>query len=276
MKALAKKAGTGVMTIKEFRQDELKIFSHFEEEGFFAGFSIPYMHLDVLWKSFDEYLSSLRHPYRRKICLSLKKIRQRRPVIINEADYDYSQTDPSLVLAEPHEDFAGEFYGKYLAVMSRASTKMETLNLSFFKNLFRQKGNCKMLHLMAAGKILSTAVLVFTGDTLTFMLSARENQKDEYDSYFNLVYGIIALAIQWGCQKIKMGQTAYHLKQCVGAIPEEEFIFFACRRPLLHRLLKSLRHTIFPQMKLTTMNVFRTAEPVNKYKAKHEEYHYSI
>lgn len=276
MKGLAKKAGIGMMTIKEFRQEELKCFSRFEEEGFFTGCSIPYMNMDVKWKSFDEYLFSLRHPYRRKIILSLKKIWQLRPEIISAEDYDYRHTGPALILADAREDFAEEFYRKYLAVMSRTTTKLETLNLSFFKNLFRQKCNCKLLHLIADGKIISTAVLVFTSDALTFMLLARENETDEYDSYFNLVYAIIALAIQRGCKKIKMGQTAYHVKQCVGAMPEEEFIYFAGRRPLLHRLLKSLRHVIFPQTKLKPMNVFRTMEPVIKSETKHEQYHYSL
>ena len=77
---------------------------------------------------------------------------------------------------------------------------------------------------MDGKKIISSALLVPHGDTLTFMLAGRENEKDEYDSYFNLVYGIIALAIQSGCKKLKLGQTAYWVKQCVGALPEPELI----------------------------------------------------
>ena len=288
MKALSKKLRISLLTVKEFRRDELALFRQFENEGFFSGYSIPYMNLDVHWKSFDEYLSSLRHHYRRRILLSLKKIKHNQPAILTS--FQQLNGQPGLILTETSEDMATEFYKKYLAVMERTPTKLETLNLDFFKNLFRQKdyngheelleispgvemtthqrsneiclrtrsgSKCKLLSLVVAEKIVSSAVLVFHGDTLTFMLVGKDEEKDEYDSYFNLVYGIISVAIQNGCKKIKMGQTAYWVKQCVGASPEDEFIYLASRKPFMHWILRSLRHVIFPQTKLKAANVFK-------------------
>lgn len=272
MKVLAKELGISLMTVKEFRQEEHKCFQQFEREGFFSANSIPYMNLNIEWKSFEEYLSALRHPYRRKIMLSLRKIQQSQPVIIKEAEYKENNEMPALVLSEPNEDFADRFYKLYLGVMERTATKLEILNLSFFKNIFQQHNAYKILSLVVKGEIISSAVLIFTADTLIFMLAGREHGKDKYDSYFNLVYGIIALAIETGCREIKMGQTSYWVKQCVGAKAEPELIYFASRRPLLHQVLKSLRHVIFPVLKLKPVHVFYRGGTLNKYSMAYDRF----
>nr|WP_294903130.1 GNAT family N-acetyltransferase [uncultured Lacibacter sp.] len=265
MKMLAKELNISLMAVKEFRQAEHQYFRQFEREGFFSANSIPYMNLEIKWKSFAEYLSALRHPYRRKIILSLKKIQQSYPVITREAEYRKNNTMPALVLSEPDEDFARLFYKLYLAVMDRTATKLEVLNYAFFRNIFQQQNEYKILSLVVKGEVISAAVLIFTEDTLIFMLAGREHEKDKYDSYFNLIYGIIALAIERGCREIKMGQTSYWVKQCVGAMAEPELIYFASRRPVIHWVLKHMRHIIFPATKLKEIDIFRKAAHLSKH-----------
>jgi predicted N-acyltransferase len=234
------------------------------------------MNLEIQWNSFDDYLFSLRHHYRRKILSALKKIGQSRPNIMKECEYNHKAESPALVLSEPDEYGADEFFKNYLAVMKRTPTKLETLNAAFFEKLFLQKADYKLLNLVVKGKIISSAVLIFENDALIFMLVGRENEKDEYDSYFNLVYGIIALAIQSGSRKLKMGQTAYWVKQCAGALPETERIYFASRRPFVHGILKLLRHVIFPELKLKPVDVFRKPGNLTEPTYTDEQYHFNI
>jgi hypothetical protein len=66
-----------------------------------------------------------------------KKIKQDQPLILTS--FHHLNGQPGLILTEASEDMATEFYKKYLAVMERSPTKLETLNLDFFINLFRQK-----------------------------------------------------------------------------------------------------------------------------------------
>jgi predicted N-acyltransferase len=275
MYLLAKKLRISLLTVKELMEEDKNRFNRFEKEGFFLANSIPYMHLDVQWSGFNEYLFSLRHHYRRRILLSLKKINYAEPVIVSSSEYDNESETPAWVLAEPDEKFSDEFYKMYLGVMERTATRLETLNRDFFKNLFLQQEAYKLLNLVVKGRIISSAVLIFKDDTITFMLAGRENDRDEYDSYFNLVYGIIALAIQSGCKKIKLGQTAYWVKQCVGALPKQELFYFASRRPVMHWILKSLRNVIFPVLKLKPVNIFRKPGKVNESPVKYEQCHLS-
>lgn len=278
MKLLAKELNISLMTVKEFRQREHECFQQFEREGFFSANSIPFMNLKIEWNSFAAYLSALRHPYRRKIILSLKKIQQVHPVITRKAEYNQNDTMPALVLSEPDKGFADEFYKLYLAVMERTATKLEVLNLSFFRNIFQHHQEYKLLSLVVKGEVISSAVLIFTEDTLIFMLAGREHEKDKYDSYFNLVYGIIALAIEKGCREIKMGQTSYWVKQCVGAMAEPELIYFASSRPVVHWILKSLRHIVFPVTKLKDVDVFHKSvhQQINIEQPVHEKQYNTI
>ena len=155
-------------------EEDKNRFNRFEKEGFFLANSIPYMHLDVQWPGFNEYLFSLRHHYRRRILLSLKKINYAEPVIVSFSEYDNESETPAWVLAEPDEKFSDEFYKMYLGVMERTATKLETLNRDFFKNLFLQQEAYKLLNLVVKGRIISSAVLIFRDDTITFMLAGRK------------------------------------------------------------------------------------------------------
>jgi predicted N-acyltransferase len=275
MRQLAKQLRIQLLTLKEFTDESKKRFKHFEKKSFFVAHSIPYMNLEVVWPTFAEYLAALRHPYRRKIIGALKKIGQQHPVIIQASEYDSRNNDPALVLSEPDEQFAMEFYTSYRAVMERTPTKLEILNYGFFKKLFQQKQEYRTLSLIAGGKAVSSAVLTFYNDTLVFMLVGREKERDKYDSYYNLIYGIIQLAIQGGYKRINMGQTAYWVKQCVGAVPEPEYIYLASRNPVMHRLLRSLRDVIFPKTVLQRVHVFREPDTITKSSIAHEEFRYN-
>ena len=257
MYLLSRQLTIKLLAVKELEANEKLLFRQFEKEGFFLANSIPYMSMHISWNNFDDYLSSLRHHYRRKILLSLKKLHVKKPVIVSSVIYNNRSVEPAWVLSKPDEKFAEDFYRMYMKVMERTPTKLETLNQEFFRNLFRQKDEYELLSLVVGGKIISSAILIHKDDVLNFMLVGREHAQDEFDSYFNLVYGIIELAIEKQCKKIKLGQTAYWVKQCVGANPHSEYIYFASRNKIMHRILKLLRNVIFPEMKLQAVNVFR-------------------
>lgn len=259
MRELAKELNIKFMTIKEFKDCEASLFSHFSQHGFFTAYSIPYMKMKICWHSFNDYLASLRHHYRRRIVLSLKKLGHVKPVILLPQEYESSNPLPAWVLTEPDEKFAEDFYRKYLEVMERAGTKLETLNQDFFENLFLQKQEYKILNLVVRGKTISSAILAPAGNTLTFMLLGRENERDEYDSYFNLLYGIIGFAIENGYQWVNLGQTAYWVKQCLGAQAEKEYLWFASRSRFWHWVLKRARCYVFPETKLKELRVFKAA-----------------
>ena len=125
--------------------------------------------------------------------------------------------------------------------------------------MFKNDGHFQLLSLVDGEKIISSALLAPHGDTLTFMLVGREDKKDKYDSYFNIVYGIIAYAIEKRFKRLKLGQTAYWVKQSVGGIPENQLIYFACTGRIRHFILKRLNKLIFPEIKIKPVQVFKSS-----------------
>ena len=257
MKTVAKEWKIRFLSVKEFLEHNKNLGRQLMEEGFFLANSIPYMSMKVNWDSFSAYINSLRHAYRRHILLSLRKIECHQPNIIHSDEYDSKMPDVKWVLSDPDWVSPQKFHHLYLKVMDRTKIKLETLNLAFFAELFKDKRHYQLLSLVVRGNILSSAILVNHGETLTFMLAGRENEKDEYNSYFNLVYGIIAHAIEKKYKRIKLGQTAYWVKQSIGSAAEDQYIYFACTGKIRHQILKSLNHLIFPPTKLNSVRAFK-------------------
>lgn len=257
MKFLAKEWRIKFLSVKEFLQSNFKIGKQFINEDFFLANSIPYMSMDICWNSFEQYIASLRHSYRRHMLQALRKINYHSPVIVDAEDYEQNKNVIAWVLSKPGWVKSKDYHHLYMQVMSRTKTKLETLNEEFFSELFKDENNYQLLSLVDNEKVISSAVLVPHGDTLTFMLVGREAEKDKYDSYFNLVYGIIAYAIENKFKKLKLGQTAYWVKQSVGGVPENQLIYFACRGKIRHFILKSLNKLIFPEIKIKPVQVFK-------------------
>ncbi len=256
LESIARKEKISFLFVKEMLKEEAQVLSPYFQDYILAN-SIPYMQMDVRWTAFADYLAELRYPYRRSIKNSLKKIGVAEPLIYQKKEINGSETYPVLLLDDISGCTAHELYNLYLSVMERTPTKLEILNLGFFEALFRHMGNdIFLLKLQQGPRIFAVALLLRDQNQLTFMLLGRGEEKDPYDSYFNLIYGILSLAMQWGVQTINLGQTAYWVKQRVGALPKEQFLFLRVRNRLLHFLLKKLNPHLFPQTNLPEVKVF--------------------
>jgi hypothetical protein len=242
MEDVARAAGLRFLCFKEFKTHELPRVERLERLGFFRGCSIPYMSMEIRWRSFDEYLASLRHSYRRHILRSLAK-------------------KPRLVHGGPEVVSAARFHQLYRNVMERAETRLETLNEAFFERLWAELD----LQIVAAivdgedgDEILGAALLVKSGTTMNFVLVGLPPAvRTPHDVYFNLLYAIVDQAIRQGCRHLNLGQTATWGKQQIGGQPEDEFLFFKAANPLMHAVLRSMRGILFPRLRLPSPRVFK-------------------
>lgn len=256
MEKLATDLDINLLCVKEFKGEEVSICKALLEKKFFQAFSLPYMKLDINWKSFPEYLNQLRHPYRRAIKSSLKKFLVTEPVIHPALVSSHSDC-PVLVLGDHSLCHPKQLFQLYLSVMDRTPTKLETLNLAFFENLYeRFAEKLEILTVQVNNTIISAALIIPLEDELTFMLVGHQSEKDEYDSYYNLVYGIIQLGIQRNVKKINLGQTAYWVKLRLGAVAEPVFLYVKWRKPFINMLLTRFNKLIFPELKLSSVRVF--------------------
>jgi predicted N-acyltransferase len=254
MESLARETGLRFLCIKEFKAHELPRVDELQELGFFRGHSLPYMAMDIRWQSFDEYLASLRHTYRRHIRRSLAKMGLTRPEV-----QAVPGDGPGLVLGGPEVLTPRRFFELYCNVMARSETKLEMLNEAFFERLWIELGpDLQVLAAVTGQEVLGAALLVKSGATLNFMLvGLPAAPRTPHDVYFNLLYAILDQAIRQGCRSLNLGQTAYWGKQQIGGQPEEEFLFFKASNRSLHALLRALRRILFPRLPLPSPRIFK-------------------
>jgi len=263
MSEICRAQSIGYMCVKEFREDYVEVIRSIEEHGFFLAKSAPYARMKMRWPSFDAYLASLRHGYRRHIKLALKKLGQVRPEIASADSASRNHDHLGLILGRSEACSPDKFFELYLQLMDRAKVKLETLNQSFFRNLYaNMQENWDVLALVKGEEVLGAAILTTANKTMTFVQVGLDYaMRDDYDVYFNLVYGIVHLAIQRGCQELNLGQTTYWVKQRIGGVCDPEYFFFKANHRLIHFGIRSLRSLLFPETKLQNLQVFREPAP---------------
>jgi predicted N-acyltransferase len=256
MQEIANRCELGFFILKEFDQEKALEFEAFKSLGYFIGDSLPYMNMDIRWTSFDAYLTELRHTYRRQVKKSLKKIAPISP----EAPSGTLPPLQALVRFNHWENCPPSlFYSYYLKVMERAETKLEILNLPFFEHCFENLREDLILITVERGEeVLSAGLLFNHAPYLTFALVGNKYGKhSEVDPYFNLIHAMIALAIEKDVQQLKLGQTAYWVKQRLGGQPSGRIVFFKAKNRITHYLLKRMRRILFPDIQITSIHVFK-------------------
>jgi predicted N-acyltransferase len=257
MSDLAEAEGIKMQCIKELFDEEVKDFNGFSKYNYLSANTIPYMKLDIRWKDFRSYINDMRYSYRRQIKDGLRKIGIEEPVFYLK---DQVKPDhPYLLISNASETSPEQFHALYMQVMRRAKNKLEILNKEFFENFFNNMHpKAEIISLLDEDEILGSGLITQENDKMTFLLIGFDYAEARvYDTYFNIVYGIIALAIRRGCLTLDMGQTSYYFKQRCGATSADMFMLIKSDNKLIHMLLKIFRNIIFPKVKLPEYNIFR-------------------
>lgn len=207
------------------------ILSH--EKGLLLGLNLPsHLHLQPAvemnmmptvtmkqnYDSWDEYLSSLRSPYRRRANHILKAFRE-----VGE------------VRTECHS-FTEKHYSLYLQVMQHTKSKLETLSFDFFKYLPDQ---FYLTSYYYQTQLLCWHINCKDEDQLFFFFGGHDYRLlNNFQSYFNNLFGILKEAIEDGFSQIDFGQTAEIAKMKPGGQMTEKRMFLYHRNFLVRTLLK--------------------------------------
>ena len=218
MTALSRRHRIRFLCFKEFSIDDTSWLDRLLRYGFMRAASLPYLWLNLRWKTFPSYLGAMRHSYRRHILLSLKKLGLAEPRIHVATTPNEIPRKPAVVMLDPALWARARLYELYANVMKRAAVKLETLNPAFFEQLLRHmRDDLQVLAFVDGNEVRAAAILSIEQDTLTFLLSGMaDSGVSAHDAYRNLLYGIVALAIDRDCTRLDLGQAASWAKQCLG------------------------------------------------------------
>jgi Acetyltransferase (GNAT) domain len=244
MAEFAREEGASLLCLKEFTEGEDRDLDSLRSDGYIRARSLPGCSLRLRWNRFEEYLAALRAPYRRQLLADMR-VRRDRGIRIR--------------LVEDYSKEIGSIYALYEQVMDRAEFQLERLNLEFLKRLKRNLGpQSRALLLEAEDRLLAAALLLYTPQTLTFLLAGIDYEVNwEYRSYLNLVAAVVAEGIRVRAERLELGQTSYALKTRLGGTTDPRWIYLRARSPVAHGVLGAVHSMLFPATRSPERHVFR-------------------
>jgi hypothetical protein len=252
MEAWAGETGAGALFWKEWHRGQAA-YAAIAEHGYVGLPTLPDHHMRDLPACVDSFIASLRSPYRRKYRTTAALMRGPGPV--------WSAGGLRLEVLPFTEAEAQTFHRGYASVLERAEVRLETYPAAFFRNLAVSALDVRMLRLTgrsSAGESLA-ALIVPSGDVLTFILVSKERAVYHDALYSSLLRCIVLYAIRMGFGVVRLGQTSSYAKGSLGAEPLPLETFVRLRTPWQHALLKRYGHLLFPDTTAPRFHVFRDA-----------------
>jgi len=170
--------------------------------------------------SFNDYLNSLRSPYRRRINKALKKRNQL-----------YIQKIKNKTFSEEH-------YNLYLSIMNRTDNPLETLPIDFFKEFeatlyeFIDSTTKDVIGFIQLKEIKNKLYFLFGG--------FKKEDVEKYDIYYNMLLKIIEVGIEKQVEEIELGQTAEESKLKIGCKEKYKYLYIHHSNPILNFLIQRM------------------------------------
>jgi predicted N-acyltransferase len=204
------------------------LLMYLENSGYYKSLWRPTLYLDVHWKSFEEYLESLKNDTRKKIRREIRSCSDNGVTIERLSEFkDLSTTlsDLSLNLSAKYNNRKRMFTPAFYECLSDYS-----------------KANTIIFVAKKKGVIIGFSVSLRKGETLdVFHCGFNYEMQDKTDfTYFNLCYYTpIKWAIQEGITKLYYRIAAEGAKYKRGCKPELQYTFVKCHNKLLNSQIKN-------------------------------------
>lgn len=218
----------------------LKILLNSDIEFSNGGKTLSNFIFNNSFSSFDDYLNSLRSPYRRRINKAL------------------SFRDTLVIRKINNDEFNEEHYKLYLSIMDRTDNPLEILSIDFFKEYDAE------LYEFADAKTNDIKGFIQTktiNDTLYFLFGGfiKEDIK-VYDIYYNMLLKIIEIGIENKIKTIEFGQTAEESKLKIGCIEQYKYLYVHHSNFLLNFIIQRLLPLFTYKTYKIKHNVFNRSE----------------
>lgn len=199
--------------------------------------TLPTMIYDRDASSWENFLESVRHNYRRRILKAQNKF------------------DGIVIKKGLCSQFTNEHYRLYLSIMSRTKTKLEILQKEFFLNLSSEY----VLYSFYSDNELITWHITTSSEGIYYFLFGGINYslRDKYDSYFNNLIHVVKEGINIKSESINLGQTAEVSKNRLGAKSIEKKMFIYHKNPLFRLMFKSMKSFLGYQINSEMVSIFK-------------------
>lgn len=200
-----------------------------------GGATLPSCRLPLIWNTFDEYLASLRSPYRRWVRKGLEK--------------------GSSLRVQPlaQEEFSEAHYGFYEEVHRHSPYQLEKLGFSFF-----QQFPANLYEFSLNDQPVGFVQLSMNHPVLTFMFCGFDRSLvASHHLYLYMLLWMLQLGIEHKYALIDFGQTTEETKTKLGAVIHPKKMYLSHSNPVFYSLLKPLSRLLSYPGYPVTHHVFK-------------------
>lgn len=242
LEAVAEKAKIRIIVLRDFLESEAQALSDVEKRGFGRVPNLPTMEIAVRWKTFDEYLSAMRHSPRKKLRRHLR---------------DAAASELTTRLRSQFADSADQLARHVINMNEHAKEfTREVLSPKFYRNLSASPANCRIVEVLKGENLVAHMLVVTDATTLRPLRFGREQAGAQDNAYFLAITRVVQLAIEERMDLIDCGITTSSVKTDFGAKMIPIWMFVRIRAPFGMTLLNVLR-AMNPVPEITEKNIFK-------------------
>lgn len=208
----------------------LNVNNPVEAKGMTVGQTLPTCIFNKNFKTVEEYMSSLRSSYRRRIKMANEKC-------------------SDIKIKENSDE---NIYQLYLNTYNKSDYKLEKLEKGFF-----EKVDATRLIFMKNNTPIGFVLLKQIDHKLIFMLCGMDYNYETTDLYYHMLYNIVKYGIEHNCSEIDFGQTSEETKMKFGAFLQKKYFYAHHTNCILNGLVRLGKGLLEYKYKFPKFRVFR-------------------
>lgn len=186
--------------------------------GVAAARTLPTLTLEHSFSTWDEYLTTIRSDYRRRI----KNIETR--------------SQKLRFRPQSCSGFSREHHDLYLQVLEKSDAKLEKLSLNFFRDL---PGGFQMISAEREGRLAGWAITLNAPEGFYFFLGGVDRAENiAHAVYLRLLVEVVRQGIELGSRHIDLGQTAEIPKMRLGGECHPLYLGATHSNPIVRPILR--------------------------------------
>lgn len=222
-----------VILLKDMASEHRRQGQVLKNKGFVEFDIQPNMVLHLPFESFEDYLGAMSTKYRTRAKRAFKKGQQleKRELSLAEIQYELPR-----------------IYALYRDIATAAGFNMVDLNEDYLPALKRDlPDHFRMFGYFQDGKMLAFYTTILNGTELeAHFLGYDKSQNHDLQLYLNVLYDIVRIGIESGCDSVVFARTALEIKSSIGAVPHELFCYVRHQNNLMNKFTGTLLDYLKP------------------------------
>ena len=222
-----------VLLVKDIAPKHRNQGNYLSKNGFKEFDIQPNMVLELPFKRYDDYISAMSTKYRTRANRAEKKLLGIKKVALTALEIE--QELPTI-------------HNLYHEVAKNSGFNMVELNPAYFLGMKQQLGDFFRVFGYYLDNRLVAFYTTFHNDREldAHFLGFEKSLNHDFQLYLNILYDIVKIGIETGCERIVFARTALEIKSSIGATPHELWCYVRHQNSIANKFTATLLDYLKP------------------------------